>query len=102
MQHVEVRHVGERHLEAVEQPARLHHRHVEGLPVVRDDEIRTVEEIGHRREQRTLGGEAGEQKLPHLERAQVEISASDKKRHCPGSAAQSSRLQVDENRPPST
>ena len=49
VQHVEVRHAVERHRHAMEQPARLHHRHVEGLAVVGDDQIRVVEELRRRR-----------------------------------------------------
>ena len=100
VQRVEVRHAVERHLHAVEEPARLHHRHVERLAVVGDDQIGVVEELGDRGEQRALGRVAGQQELPDLKRAEVEVAAADEERHRAGAAAQAGRFEVDEDRAP--
>ena len=70
MEHVEVRHFVQRRRHAMEGPARFHHRHVEGLAVVGDDQIGLVEQLRGRREQRPLRVEAAQEELPDLERAE--------------------------------
>jgi len=97
--HVEVRDSVERHLQAVKQPARLHHRHVKGLTVVGDDEIRVFEELGNGPQQRAFGGMTGEQKLPNLKGAEIEKSATDEKRDRAGPSAQAGGLEIDEDGP---
>jgi hypothetical protein len=97
VQHVEVRHAFERHRQPMKRPPRFHHRHIERLPVVADDQVRVREEIRHRREQRAFGREAREQELAQLERAEIEPSASDEKGHGPGAAAQARGFEIDEH-----
>ena len=73
----------ERHLKAMKQPSSLHHRDVERLAVIGDDQVGALEEIRDRGQQRALGGVAGEQELPHLKRAEIEESAAHQERDRP-------------------
>ena len=82
----------------MEQPARLHHRHIEGLAVVGHQQVGLVEEIGDRGEERALGAVAREQELADLEGAAVEVAAADEKGDRARAAAQAGRLEVDEDR----
>ena len=84
----------------MKQPARLHHRDVEGLAVVGDDEVRVLEELRDRGEQRALAGVAGEEELAHLECAEVEVSATDEEGDRAGAAAQAGGFEIDEHRAP--
>ena len=72
------------------------------LPLYVTMQIRALEELGDRGEQRTLGGKAGEQELPHLKRPKIEISAADEERDRSRAAAQARRLQIDEDSASST
>ena len=72
VEHVEVRDAVERQLHPMEHPPRLHHRHVERLAVVGDDQIHALEKLCDRGKQRPFGGMAGEQELADLERAEIE------------------------------
>ncbi len=87
---------GQRH--PVKHPAGFHHGHVERLAVVRDQQGRGAETVGHLAQQRALAGVAGEHELADLERAHVEPAAADEKRDGPGAAAQARRLEVDKQR----
>ena len=100
VQRIEVRDAVERHLHAVEQPPRLHHRHVERLAVVSDNQLRIVEELGHGSQQRALGRIAREQELPDLEGAEVVEAAADEEGYGPGAAAQPCGFEIDEHRTP--
>ena len=88
----------ERHLHAMEHPPRLHHRHVERLAVVGDEESAPSKHSATARQQRALGGIAGEQELPDLERAEIEAAAADQERDRPGAAAQAGCFEIDEQR----
>src|SRR4051812_1788330 len=83
----------------MEQPARLHHGHVERLAVVGHDQIGRVEEVGNRGEECPLRRIAGQQKLADLKRAKIEVSAADEECNSTRSAAQSGRLEIDEHGP---
>jgi hypothetical protein len=102
VQRVEVRDTVERHLDPMEAPPCFHHRDVEGLAVVGNDELRPVEEARDRREERPLGGIAREQELAHLESTQVEVAAPDEKRHRASTAAETRGFEVDEDCPGSS
>ena len=97
VQHVEMRHTVERHLHAVERPARLHHGDVEGLAVVGNDQIRIVEKLRDSGQQRALSCMAGEEELTHLEGAEVEVGTTDEKGQRAGTAAEARCFQIDED-----
>ncbi len=100
VQCIEMRDALERHLHAMKEPARLHHRQIERLPVVADDQIGVVEELGDSGEERALGRIAGQQELTNLEGAKVKEPAADQKRDRAGAAAQPRRFEIDEHRAP--
>ncbi len=97
VQRVEVRDSLERHRHAMKEPARLHHRHVEGLAVVADDQLRIVEELRDGGEKRPLRRVTRQQELPDLKGAEVVEPAPDEKRHGAGAAAEAGRFEVDED-----
>ena len=98
VEHVEVRFFPERRWYAVEQPACFHDRQVERLAVVGHEAARAGNRVGDRREQRALGGVRRQQKLMDLESAEIEVAAADEKCDRSGAAAQSCRLDVQEDR----
>ena len=76
VQHVEVRHVRERRLEAVEQVARLDERHVEGPAVEGDQAVEPPGERRERVEQFVFGLVAAQEELAGVETVGVEEAAA--------------------------
>ena len=96
-QHVEVRQLVPRRAQAMEGPARLHHRHVEGAAVVGDEDRRLGSGPGaDGADQRALAGEAREHELADLEAAVLARQrAADQERHRAGAAAQAGGLEIE-------
>ena len=100
VQHVEVRHLRERRLEAVELVARLDERHVEGPAVEGHQAVEALRQRRERVEQLAFGLVAAEEELPRVEAVGVEEPAADQEGERPGAAAEARGLEVEEQQRP--
>ena len=100
VQHVEVRHVRERRLEAMELVARLDERHVEGPAVEGHQAVEALRQRRERVEQLAFGLVAAEEELPGVKAVGVEEAASDQEGERSGAAAEARGLEVEEQQRP--